>query len=201
MKKTDYLTVDGVFAEDERILLRNLTPQDEEVYMSLLIENSAGPQMYENEEFYSLSWNNALKDKDLILIIIDKATQQSVGNIMLQKLDAEEQEIGVDVLNVYKRQHYAYDAVKLLVSHASAVSGSKTFKVRIYDDNNPSLRLFEKFHIKLIGTQESEFAMFMRVMEEQLGKEKAEALRKESIYGAAIESQVDRGISVYRLYA
>lgn len=201
MKKTDYLTEDGIFSEDERIVLRNLTSQDEEVYMTLLIENSAGPQMYEDEKFYSLSWNNALKDKDLILIIVDKATHQSVGNIMLQKLDAEEQEIGVDILNAYKRQHYAYDAVKLLVKHASAVSGKETFKVRIYSDNLPSLRLFEKFNITKVGEQESEFTMFMRVMEEQLGKEKTEAIRKESVYGAAIESHEDRGISIYRLYA
>jgi len=92
-----------------------------------------------------------LLDKNkLQLKIMDKSTQEYVGEVVLMKLDAEMPELGIQLLKKYHRRGIGTQVIHLFVEQLKSIMQVEFFTVRIRSDNYISQRLFEKMgQIKL----------------------------------------------------
>ena len=94
-----------------------------------------------------------------------------VGNITMQHLASDTPEIGMDVLLKYRRQRIAYETIPLFAKRVLELMPIEYFMVRIYSDNEPSKKLFEKLGATQIGKKPSEFAEVLAHMKEKLKDE------------------------------
>lgn len=172
MKKEDYCNIDGMYAENGDFILKRLCERDKENFMNLYLDTSSIPKAYEQSDFFEYTWEHSLNDDNLNLSLFAKGSDIYLGNLMLKNISANRPEIGIDIVREYRNRGIGYDAVKLLMSRAMEVSGRTDFEVRIYSDNEPSKRLFEKLGAIEIGQEDSEFISAMRAMEAAIGKEK-----------------------------
>lgn len=179
MKIEDYCEENGMYAENACFVLRRLQETDKDNYMKLTLDYSSIAKAYEDESFYELTWEQALKSKDLYLSLFDKHTGTYLGNLMLKNLSDEKQEIGIDIVREHRRKGIGYAAVKLLMSRAKEVSGTDIFEVRIYSDNIPSTKLFKKLGAVKVDCEDSEFISIMKIWEKSEGEEKMSRLREE----------------------
>lgn len=197
MKKEDYCNRDGIYAENEYFILKRLCEQDKEDFMELVLDTSSIPKAYEQAGFSEYSWECSLNDADLNLSLFAKDTGIYLGNLMLKNLSGSRQEIGIDIVRKYRKRGIGYKAVRLLIEHAAKVSGRSDFEVRIYSDNEPSRRLFEKLGAVEIGQECSEFISAMKAMEATVGEEKMSQLTK--CYKDVFEAADRHHIIVYEL--
>lgn len=197
MKKEDYCNKDGMYAENEYLILRRLCEQDKEKFMELTLDTSSIPKAYEDADFFEYSWKCSLNDEDLNLSLFAKDSGRYLGNLMLKNLSDSRQEIGIDIVREYRNKGIGYEAVKLLMNHAAKVSGSNEFEVRIYSDNEPSRKLFKKLGAVEIGQECNEFISAMKTMGEMIGEEKM--FRMEEDYKDIFEAAGRNYIIVYKL--
>lgn len=102
-------------------------------------------------------------ENKLQLKIIDKLTQEYVGEVVLMKLDAEMPELGIQILQKYHGQGIGTRVMNLFV-------------VKIRSDNHISQRLFEKMGVVKIGEEGKEYAELMCGFMRDVGKEKFEEI-------------------------
>ena len=157
MRKEDLVSDDGFFAENDRILLRLTSEEDEENHMKLVVDVSTIKAAYEMKEFYDKTWNEAFHPDFLFLTILDKNTSDYLGYINVRYLSNEIPELGIDIVEKYRREGFGYEAVRLVTEQIKLKAGCRTFMVRIYSDNMASLSLFHKFSLTEVGGEESEY--------------------------------------------
>lgn len=196
MRKQDYLKESGLFAEDGTIRLRALVDTDKDAYVEISKDISSIKEIYDGS-FRELTWQHAQENKDLILIAETCDNRVVVGRAVLMGLQDPIQEIGVSVLSRYRKQGYGQRMVTLLTDRASQVSGAREFLVSVYDDNIASRRMISKYNIVPIRSEDSEFKMFMKAVEEKMGPDFLRKVREE--YGKEMAEIEDRNITVYKL--
>lgn len=109
-----------------------------------------------------------------------KATKQYVGNIVLRELESTTPEVGIDIVKKYQRQGIAYDTLQLFLRRIKNICRIEYFLVRIYSDNEPSRKLFQKLRAVKIGNEPSEYQVFLDQMKEWMTEEKYEEIRREN---------------------
>ena len=195
-KKQDYLTENGLFAEDGTIRLRALEDTDMDAYVEISKDISSIKKIYDGS-FRELTWQHAQENKDLILIAETCDDRIVVGRAVLMGLQDPIQEIGVSVLSKYRKKGYGQRMVTLLTERAAKVGGMREFLVSVYDDNYASRRMISKYHIEPIRSENSEFKKFMKALEEKMGYDFLRKVREE--YGEEMAEIENRNITVYKL--
>lgn len=149
---------DGIIAETDRLVIRELTLDDTKDYRNLadICEGGIDPSLkgLSKEEFTSRhkayikyqygfygygNWGMFLKDGTFIGIIgIHNADESEVG------------EIGYAVLPQYRGLGYASEAVAAILPYAYEDIGFLSIVARIAPDNLPSLAIAGRFGIKVV---------------------------------------------------
>ena len=173
MNKADFFQLDGVFVQDDKYILRAITEADKDNYLKLYRENSivakASSKMndVDYESFTDFVWEKMSEDDAIYVFVFRKKDEIYVGNITLQHLSSDTPEIGMDVLQEYHRQGIALDSIPLFTKRVMEIMSVEYFLVRIYSDNEPSRKLYEKLGATVIGEEPSEFAVALAQMKEK----------------------------------
>lgn len=173
MNKADFFQTDGVFVQDDRYILKALSEADKDNYLKLYRENSivakASSKMsdVDYEAFADFVWEKMSEDDAIYVSVFRKKDDLYVGNITLQHLDSDAPEIGMDVLQEYHRQGIAFESIPLFAKRVMEIIPVEHFLVRIYSDNEPSRKLYEKLGATMIGEEPSEFAVALAQMKEK----------------------------------
>ena len=128
------------------------------------------------DEFAEFVWEKLPEDDAIYVSVFLKDDNLYVGNITMQHLASDTPEIGMDFLLKYRRQRIAYETIPLFAKRVLELMLIEYFMVRIYSDNEPSKKLFEKLGATQIGKEPSEFAEVLAQMKEKLKDEYEEFL-------------------------
>jgi RimJ/RimL family protein N-acetyltransferase len=90
----------------------------------------------------------------LIFTIIENASSRPVGNIALQDLDYRNRtaELGIYIGDTASRgQGYGSEATSLIVNFAFRVLGLQNIMLRVYEYNEPAIRVYQKAGFREFG--------------------------------------------------
>lgn len=178
----DELCSTGVkFVEDEKYTLCRYDVSEQALFIEAWNETFHNSPLINDEQFRKKSWEDMLSDTSkLQLKIIDKLTQEYVGEVVLMKVDSEMPEIGIQLLKKYHGQGIGTRIVNLFVNRLKSIMKVEFFTVRIRSDNYISQRMFEKMGAIKVGEEGKEYADLMYELMQSMGKEKFEkAIQKE----------------------
>lgn len=138
-----------------------------------------------------------MEDSDLLLCILNKNNNMFIGKMTFRNLWDDKPEIGIDIIENYRRQGYVFQAISLFVEKLKSISPIEICTVRIYSDNIPSKNLFKKFDIHEIERKDSEFTIIMNELK-KISNEEYEAIRKNNAERFNAESE--RKIIKYHMF-
>ena len=173
-----------MFAQNDKYILKALYEEDKANYLMLYRENSIVAKTsskmsgVDYDEFAEFVWEKLPEDDAIYISVFLKDDNLYVGNITMQHLASDTPEIGMDVLLKYRRQRIAYETIPLFAKRVLELMSIEYFMVRIYSDNEPSKKLFEKLGATQIGKEPSEFAEALAQLKESLKEEYEEILTR-----------------------
>lgn len=180
MERDELCSSGKVFAEDEKYVLSRYEVSEQDLYLKAWNEFFESTPVSHDENFKQKSWDDVLSDTiKLQLKIIDKLTQEYVGEVTLMKLDTETPELGIQLLRKYQSQGIGTQVMNLFVDKLKSVLRVEFFSVSIFSDNHVSQKMFEKMGAVKIGEEGKEYAELMRKIMQNFGKEKFEEVIKE----------------------
>lgn len=153
---------------------------EQDLYLMAWNEIFENTPVSHDENFKQKSWYDVLSDTTkLQLKIIDKVTQEYVGEVTLVKIDTESPELGIQLLRKYHGQGIGTQVMNLFVDKLKSVLQIEYFSIRIFSDNHVSQKMFEKMGAVKIGEEGKEYTELMRKIMQDFGKEKFEEVIKE----------------------
>lgn len=181
MNRDELCSTGVMFVEDEKYTLCRYDVSEQALFFEAWNETFHNSPLINDEQFKKKSWEDMLSDTSkLQLKIIDKLTQEYVGEVVLMKVDAEMPEIGIQLLKKYHGQGIGTRVVNLFVNRLKSIMKVEFFTVRIRSDNYVSQRMFEKMGAIKVGEEGKEYADLMYELMQSTGKEKFEkAIQKE----------------------
>ena len=159
MSGDELCSIGVTFVEDEKYTLSRYDVSEQELFFKAWNETFEDTPLINDEQFKKKSWTDMLSDASkLQLKIIDKLTQEYVGEVVLMKFDTEMPEIGIQLLKKYHSQGIGTRVVNLFVNRLKSIMQVKFFTVRIRSDNYISQRMFEKMGAIKVGEEGKEYA-------------------------------------------
>lgn len=200
MDKRQYFDECHFLVQDEKYVLREQLLEDKGDYYNLCKETSLlAKRMSQTafREFFEKQWEQRSEENAIYISVILKATKKYVGNIVLRELESITPEVGIDIVEKYQRQGIAYDTLQLFLERIKCICRIDFFFVRIYSDNEPSRKLFQKLGAVKIGNEPSEYQVFLDQMKERMTEEEYEEIKRKNPYMERIAAQ--RWIEQYKI--
>ena len=105
MKRDEICPCGKVFVEDEKYVLSRYEITERELSFRAWYETFENSPVLNDENFKKKSWEDVLSDTSkLQLKIIDKLTQEYVGEVMLLQLETATPELGIQLLHKHQGQ-------------------------------------------------------------------------------------------------
>ena len=184
-----------VIVQNDKYILKTLCEEDKINYLGLYQENSIVAKSQNYGDYAEFVWKKLREDDAIYVSVFLRDDNLYVGNIALRQWSSATPEIGMDVLLKYRRQGIAYETIPLFAKRILGIKSMEYFLVRIYSDNEPSRKLFEKLGAVQIGKEPSEFAEVL----EQLKEKSREQYEKFLFYNPDVEEIANRNyIEQYR---
>lgn len=147
--------------EDSEILLRALEPEDVDTLFlwendrrNWRVSHTLAPFGRHAIVQYVETVSDIYTDKQLRLMIVEKATGQAVGTVDLYDCDFKNRRTGIGILiaDVAKRHKgLAGKVLELIIAHSFRELGFHQLYCGIQTDNVASLALFKKFGFREMG--------------------------------------------------
>ena len=180
MERDELCSSGKVFVEDEKYVLSRYEVSEQDLYLKAWSEIFESTPVSHDDRFKQKLWEEVLSDTTkLQLKIIDKMTQEYVGEVTLMKLNAEAPELGIQLLRKYHGQGIGTRIMNLFVDKLKSVLQIEYLSARIFSDNHVSQKMFEKMGAVKIGEEGKEYAELMRKIMQDFGKENFEKVIKE----------------------
>lgn len=175
MNRDELCSMGVMFVEDGKYALSRYNITEQELFFEAWNETFDNSPLINDEQFKKKSWEDVLLDMNkLQLKIINKLTQEYIGEVVLMGLDTEMPEIGIQLLKKYHSQGIGTRVVNLFVNRLKSIMQVKFFTVRIRSDNYISQRMFEKMGAIKVGEEGKEYTELMCELMQRMGKEKFE---------------------------
>ena len=151
----------------ENIYLRTIEPWDvdkihqwENDTENWRVSNTLVPFSKHLIEQYVNSSQDIFAFRQLRLMIGLNDDQKTIGAVDLFEFDPRHQRAGVGILiePEYRGKGYAAESLKLLEDYTLSVLGIRNLFCNILEDNEGSIRLFEKCGYKMIGKKKNWFS-------------------------------------------
>lgn len=183
MDKRQYFDECHFLVQDEKYVLREQLLEDKGDYYNLCKETSLLAKRMGQiafRDFFEKQWEQRKEENAIYISVILKATKKYVGNIVLRELESTTPEVGIDIVEKYQRQGIAYDTLQLFLKKIKSICRIDYFLVRIYSDNEPSRKLFQKLGAVKIGNEPSEYKVFLDQMKERMTEEEYEQIKRKN---------------------
>ena len=195
MGKEQIFSQGQVIVQNDKYILKTLCEEDKINYLGLYQENSIVAKSQNYGDYAEFVWKKLREDDAIYVSVFLRDANSYVGNIALRQWSSATPEIGMDVLLKYRRQGIAYETIPLFAKRILGIKSMEYFLVRIYSDNEPSRKLFEKLGAVQIGKEPSEFAEVL----EQLKEKSREQYEEFLFYNPDVEEIANRNyIEQYR---
>ena len=183
MDKNQYFDEYHFLVQNDRYILREQLSEDKDDYYKLCAETSLLAKRMSRTSFrafFEKQWEQRREEDAIYISVILKVTKQYVGNIVLRELESTTPEVGIEIAEKYQRQGIAYDTLQLFLKRIKSICRIDYFLVRIYSDNEPSRKLFQKLGAVKIGNEPSEYQVFLDQMKERMTEGEYEQIKRKN---------------------
>jgi diamine N-acetyltransferase len=149
--------------EGQKIFLRAIEPSDvdlifawENNQQNWLNSHTQRPFSRNSIEEYVFSAKDIYTDKQLRLMIVDKASLNTIGSVDLFECDFNHQRAGVGILIEKEEDRgkgFAKEALSLLCDYSRDVLNFKQLYADVIEHNEVSLQLFQRCGFSIIGVK------------------------------------------------
>lgn len=148
MLKSDKISIRAVEPTDLSLLL---LWENDSAYWS--VSNTLTPFSKELIDLYVHSAQDIYSVKQIRLMIDEIKTGKTVGAIDLFDFDPRHQHAGIGILidSDFRKNGFASDAIELVKKYARDIVGIRNLSATILEDNQASIRLFEKAGFQKTG--------------------------------------------------
>ena len=180
MTREEFCPYGSVFLETKDYIFTRYGENEQDLYFKAWSETFENSPVLNDKNFQWKSWEDVLADTNkLQLKIVDKHTEEYIGEVSIMKLGGEMLELGVQLLRKYQGKGIGTRIVNLFVNQLKSIIEAEALGVRIRSDNLISQRMFEKMGAVRIGVEGKEYAELMWKFMQEMGKEKFEEIIKE----------------------
>lgn len=114
---------------------------------------------YEGE----LEWiNDKLKDNSVIFSIIEKETNEFVGNIELMNIRSNIGELGISITSNKQNKHYGTEAIKAMINYIYENKIVKDIYLSVFNFNKRAIHCYEKIGFVKDGIGKTEKDIHMK---------------------------------------
>ena len=141
------------FMESERMIFVRPKPEFAEVYA----ENINNPEIYRwlrsDPRIYTVQeerdWINSIQE-DYIFTMIDKETNEIIGNCGFNSIEGNTAEIGIWVCIPYQNKHFGREAIQRMITFGFDEMNITEITLTVFANNEKAIRCYQK-----IGFQEN----------------------------------------------
>lgn len=146
--------------ETDNILFTKVSIELLDEYLELVNDKSIQRSTLTKEKEYSkekeLNWiQNVLDNNELVFSMLDKNTNEFVGNISLDVINDESAEIALSIKSIMQNKGYGKEAIKGLINYAKEVLHYKSLIAVIFSNNERSLHCFQKLGFREYKREEA----------------------------------------------
>lgn len=146
--------------ETDNILLTKVSIELLDEYLELVNDKTIQRSTLTRKKEYSkekeLTWiQNVLDNNELVFSMLDKNTNEFIGNISLDVINDESAEIALSIKSIMQNKGYGKEAIKGLIDYAKEVLHYKSLIAVIFSNNERSLHCFQKFGFREYKREEA----------------------------------------------
>ena len=135
--------------ETDNILFTKVSIKLLDEYLELVNDKTIQRSTLTKEKEYSkekeLAWiQNVLDNNELVFSMLDKNTNEFIGNISLDVINDESAEIALSIKSIMQNKGYGKEAIRGLIDYAKEVLHYKSLIAVIFSNNEKSLHCFQK---------------------------------------------------------
>lgn len=149
-----------VIFETDNIMFTKVSIELLDEYLELVNDKSIQRSTLTKEKEYSkekeLNWiQNVLDNNELVFSMLDKNTNEFIGNISLDVINDESAEIALSIKSIMQNKGYGKEAIKGLINYAKEVLHYKSLIAVIFSNNERSLHCFQKLGFREYKREEA----------------------------------------------
>lgn len=130
--------------EGEGIVLKVISEDERDEYVSVSYDNSVMKAAYDEEKFVDGVWSDFLTDQAFTCSIYDQQTQQFVGYCGIKNLKASEWELAIELRTKMCHKGYGSKTVSAFLRYMTDLTGNRFYRARVDVDNYASQALMKK---------------------------------------------------------
>ncbi len=149
-----------VIFETDNIMFTKVSIKLLDEYLELVNDKTIQRSTLTKEKEYSkekeLNWiQNVLDNNELVFSMLDKNTNEFVGNNSLDVINDESAEIALSIKSIMQNKGYGKEAIKGLIDYAKEVLHYKSLIAVIFSNNERSLHCFQKLGFREYKREEA----------------------------------------------
>ena len=143
-----------LLAENDMVMLRNISDEDYEDYMKVSYECAIMKSAFKEDTFKKDLWESFLSDTAANFSIYDKVSGEYVGCCGIKNINVENWELVIELLKKYRHRGYGYHALVVMLNALTELTGKPAYRSRVDSDNYASQNLMKKLGAKPNGISE-----------------------------------------------
>lgn len=145
-----------IIFESERIYFVKLTTELVEEYLKMVNDIEVQKYISHNRKTFELNseieWvKNKLKDEAIIFSMIEKETNDFIGNIEIMHIKNKIGEIGIAITPLKQNKHFGQEAITKLIDYAINVLKLEGLDLNVYNFNPRGIKCYEKVGFVIDG--------------------------------------------------
>lgn len=158
-----------IIFESERINFVKLTTELVDEYLKMVNDIEVQKYISHNRKKIELDseieWvKNKLKEKAIIFSMIEKETNDFIGNVEIMHIKNKIGEIGIAITPLKQNKHFGQEAISKLIDYALNVLKLEGLDLNVYNFNQRGIKCYEKvgFVIDGIGKNDGDIHMSLK---------------------------------------
>lgn len=154
--------------ETERIYFVNLSEQLAEEYLNMVNDIEVQKYMRHDIKKYTLEqeleWiKNKLNENAIIFSMIEKKTNEYIGNIEIMNIFDNIGEMGIAITPKQQNKHFGQEAIRAIIHYAFYSLNLDGLQLNVYKFNSRGIHCYEKVGFKMEGYGKTEEEILMKI--------------------------------------
>lgn len=135
--------------ESENLIYVKLSELLIEDYLKMVNDKEVARMISHKERTYTYEGEKAwieekLSNNSACYSMIEKSTNEFVGNIELMSIENSIAEIGISITSEKQNKHYGTEAMKSIIKYGTEVLNIENFHLFVFDNNFRAIHCYEK---------------------------------------------------------
>ena len=147
--------------ESERIYYTKITKELIDDYLNMINDKEVANKISHNPKSFTyedeLKWvETNLKENAIIFSMIEKATDDYIGNIEIMEINNGVGEIGITITAKQQNKHYGTEAMKAIMEYGYNKLNLYGFELNVYSTNPRAIHCYENVGFQKDGVGKTE---------------------------------------------